>query len=60
MLYNFLSCVHTVSQMFPAMCRPKEIYNFIQGSGVPVNGIISPLIYSKYRGYTDYDYDLTL
>ena len=33
MLYILLSCVLTLSQMFPTIFKPREIHNFSQGNG---------------------------
>ena len=47
MLYVLLSCVLTLSQMFPTILKPREISHLIKVTGCfiwsPVNGIILPL-----------------
>ena len=46
MLYVLLSCVLTLSQMFPTIFKPREIHNFNQGNGqfnLVTCGVIPPL-----------------
>ena len=52
MLYILLSCVLTLSQMFPTIFKPREICNLIKVTDrfiwSPVDGVIPPLPKSKH------------
>lgn len=48
MLYMLMSCVLTLSQMFPTMSKPTEIRSFIQGYGAFHLYIHSIIYYTFY------------